>query len=235
MALFETGLVFHPNPDPNNALPLQTEKLTGVLTGPRDDSLWSGDGSDFDFYDAKGAVEHVLESLGIEAQYIPLEDSSYAQGMTAEILTNDRKGTPIGTVGVVDPAVWEKFDAVSEGAVMFELDMEVLRDIVNDKTRADNYSPYPRYPDSQRDLALVADADIRVGDAIRICEQNRLVRSASVFDVYEGGGVGDGKKSIGIRVTYQSDTRTLTSEQVSRAEDQIVRRLEHELGVTLRA
>ena len=235
VALFETGLVFHPNPDPNNALPLQTEKLTGVLTGPRNDSLLSGDGSDFDFFDAKGAVEHVLESLGIEAQFIPLEDSSYAQGMTAEILTNDRKGTPIGTVGVVDPTVWEKFDAVSEGAVMFELDMEALRDIVDDKTRADNYSPYPRYPDSQRDLALVADAHVRVGDALRICEQNRLVRSASVFDVYEGGGVGDGKKSIGIRVTYQSDTRTLTSEQVSGAEDQIVRRLEHELGVTLRA
>ncbi len=235
VALFETGLVFHPNPDPNDALPLQTEKLTGVLTGPRNDSLWGGDGSDFDFYDAKGAVEHVLESLGIEAQFIPLEDSSYAQGMTAEILTNDRKGTPIGTIGVVDAAVWEKFDAVSEGAVMFELEMEVLRDIVDDNTRADNYSPYPRYPDSQRDLALVADAHVRVGDALRICEQNRLVRSASVFDVYEGGGVGDGKKSIGIRVTYQSDTRTLTSEQVSRAEDQIVRRLEHELGVTLRA
>ena len=55
-----------------------------------------------------------------------------------------------------------------------------------------------------------------------------------VFDVYEGGGVGRGKKSIGIRVIYQSDTQTLTSEQVSRAEEQILRRLERELGVTLR-
>ena len=110
--------------------------------------------------------------------------------------------------------------------------MEALRDILDDKTRADRYSPYPRYPDSQRDLALVVDNDVRVGDALRICEQNRLVKSASVFDVYED--VGDGKKSVGIRVTYQSDTRTLTSEQVSRAEDQIVRRLERELGVILR-
>ena len=64
--------------------------------------------------------------------------------------------------------------------------------------------------------------------------QNRLVRSASVFDVYEGVGLGEGKKSLGIRVTYQSDSRTLTSEQVTRAEEQIVMRLGRELGVTLR-
>ncbi len=234
VALFETGLVFASNPDPDEALPLQNERLTGVLTGPRNDTLWGRDTDNFDFYDAKGAVEHVLESLGIDAQFIPLEDATYAQGMAAEVVTNDRRGTPIGTIGVVDTAIWERFDAESEGAVMFELDMEALRSIVGDKTRADNYAPYPRYPDSQRDLALVADAGVHVGDAIRICEQNRLVKSASVFDVYEGGGVGEGKKSIGIRVIYQSDSRTLTSEQVSRAEEQILRRLEHELGVTLR-
>ena len=235
VALFETGLVFQSNPDPNDPLPSQNEQLTGVLTGPRNDAAWGRDSNDFDFYDAKGAVEHVMEAIGIEAKFIPLEDASYAQGKAAEIVTNDRKGTPIGTVGVVDPTIWERFDAVTENAAMFELDIEVLRQIVNDKTRADSYSPYPRYPDSQRDLALVADIGMQVGDAIRICEQNRLVKSASVFDVYEGGGVGDGKKSIGIRVIYQSDSRTLTSDQVSRAEDQIVRRLEHELGVTLRS
>ncbi len=234
VALFESGLVFAPNNDPDDPLPLQIERLTGVMTGPRNDSLWAGDGDEFDFYDAKGAVEHVLETLGIEARFIPLEDATYGQGKAAEILTNDRKGTVLGTVGAVDPNVWERFEAESNGAVMFELDMEVLRSVVGNSTRADSYSPYPRFPDSPRDLALVADIGVQVGDALRICRQNRLVKSASVFDVYEGGAVGDGKKSIGIRVVYQSDTRTLTSEQVARAEEQIVRRLERELGVTLR-
>ena len=209
--------------------------MTGVLTGPRGDSLWDRGAHDFDFYDAKGAIEHVMESLGIDAKFIPLEDTTYAQGKAAEVVTADRKGTPIGTVGIVDTAIWERFEAESAGAVMFELDMEALRVIVGDKTRADNYAPYPRYPGSQRDLALVADSSVRVGDAVQICQQNRLVKSASVFDVYEGGGVDEGQKSIGIRVIYQSDTRTLTSEQIARAEEQIVRRLEHELGVTLRS
>ena len=179
-------------------------------------------------------VEHVLETLGIEARFIPLEDSTYAQGRSAEVVTNDRKRTLLGSVGVVDDVVWERFDAESNAAVMFELDVEVLYSLIGEKTRADNYAPYARYPDSQRDLALVADSEVRVGDALRICTQNRLVKSASVFDVYEGGGLEEGKKSLGIRVTYQSDARTLTSEQVTRAEEQIVMRLERELGVTLR-
>ncbi len=235
VALFETGLVFASDTNPNALLPQQNEQLTGVLTGPRGDSLWDRGDNDFDFYDAKGAIEQVLESLGIGARFIPLEDTTYAQGKAAEVVTADRKGTPIGTVGIVDTAVWERFEAESPGAVMFELDMEALREIVGDKTRADSYTAYPRYPGSQRDLALVADSGVRVGDALQICQQNRLVKSASVFDLYEGGGVDEGQKSIGIRVMYQSDTRTLTSNQVARAEEQIVRRLEHELGVSLRS
>ena len=234
VALFETGLVFGPNTDHEDPLPQQAERLTGVLTGPRNEPLWGRDDSPFDFFDAKGAVEHVLETLGIDPVFIPLEDVTYAQGKSAEVLTSDRNGAVIGTVGVVDDAVWNRFDPESSTAVMFELNMEVLQSEVGDETRADNYSPYPRYPDSPRDLALVADSSVRVGDALRICRQNRLVQSATVFDVYEGGGVGDGKKSIGIRVIYQSDTRTLTSEQVTRAEEQILRRLERELGVTRR-
>lgn len=236
VAIFESGIVFAPaNDKPSDPLPSQVEKLTGVMTGPRSTSLWGGGDGDFDFYDAKGAVEHVLETLGIDARFTSLEDVTYAQGQAAEVITNDRKGTVLGSVGVVDPSVWQRFDAESSSAVMFELDVEALRSLVGEKTRADNYAPYPRYPGSQRDLALVADNGVQVGDALRICMQNRLVRSASVFDLYEGGGLGEGKKSLGIRVTYQSETRTLTSEQVTRAENQIINRLERELGVTLRS
>ena len=234
VALFETGLIFGPNAGDDDPLPRQTEKLTGVLTGPRNQSEWGRDDADFDFFDGKGAVEHVLAALGIEPEFITLEDPTYSQGKAAEVLTSGRNGVVIGTVGVVDEAVWDRFDPETSSAVMFELDMEVLRSLIGDKTRADGYRPFPRYPDSPRDLALVADSGIKVGEALRICRQNRLVKSATVFDVYEGGVVGTGKKSIGIRVIYQSETQTLTSEQVSRAEEQILRRLERELGVTLR-
>ena len=62
VVLFETGLVFRPSEDPGDPLPRQIEQLTGVMTGPRNESLWGRDDSDFDFFDAKGAVEQVLEN-----------------------------------------------------------------------------------------------------------------------------------------------------------------------------
>ena len=105
---------------------------------------------------------------------------------------------------------------------------------MGDKTKGDSYAPYIRYPESHRDLALVLDISTPVGDALRICGQNKLAKSATVFDVYEGEGVQAGKKSVAIRVIYQSDSGTLTAKQVDRAESQIVKRLERELGATLR-
>ncbi len=233
VAIFETGLVFMPSDDDNDPLPKQVERLTGVLTGPRNASTWGHAEADFDFYDAKGALEHLLETLGVTAAFESAEDPIYVPGMSAE-LVSEKNGAVIGNVGIVAKPVWEAFDAETETAVMFDIDMQALRSVVGNETRADSYRPYPRYPDSPRDLALVADKNVQVGAALRICQQNRLVKSATVFDVYEGEGVADGKKSVGIRVVYQSDKRTLTSDQVARAEEQILRRLERELGITLR-
>ena len=130
VALFETGLIFRPRAGDGDPLPQQVEKLTGVLTGPRNESSWGGDDGQFDFFDAKGAVEHVLEALGIEPEFITLEDPTYGQGRAAEVLTSGRNGVAIGTVGVVAEAVWDRFDPETSSAVMFELDMEVLRSLI---------------------------------------------------------------------------------------------------------
>ena len=103
-----------------------------------------------------------------------------------------------------------------------------------DKVRGDGYRPPLRYPEAPRDLALIMDSSIRVESAIDICKSNRLVQSVSVFDVYEGDGVADGKKSVGLRIVYQSRSGTLRTEQISKAESQIVGRLSRDLGATLR-
>ena len=72
---------------------------------------------------------------------------------------------------------------------MFELDMEALRVIVGDKTRADSYTPYPRYPGSQRDLALVADSSVRVGDAPADLPTEPALSSRHQYSMYTKAGV----------------------------------------------
>lgn len=233
IAIFEAGRVFLKDGD-GSGLPSEPELVVGVLTGPRLDAHWDREPEEFDFFDAKGVVEHVLDTLGIDARFIPTEDGSYADGQVAAIESIGSDKSQIGTVGMVHPDVWERFDPQSANAVMFELDINVLSKLVGNKVRGDGYRPHLRYPEAARDLALIMDSSIQVESAMAICRSNRLVQSVSVFDVYEGEGVADGKKSVGLRIVYQSRSGTLRAEQVSRAESQIVGRLSRDLGATLR-
>ena len=99
----------------------------------------------------------------------------------------------------------------------------------------DIYSPIVRYQDSARDLALLIDRSVPAADVIKIASNNRLVTTASVFDVFEGKGLPDGKKSLAVRIVYQSPGKTLTADEISKAESGILRSLEHQLGATLRS
>ncbi len=233
IAIFEVGKVFLRNAE-IEGLPEESEFVVGTLTGRRNSSHWSREPSDFDFFDAKGIVEHVLDTLGIDARFLPLEDATYGVGAGAAIESVGPNPATIGSVGVVDHDVWERFEPETYSAVMFELDLDALMRLVGNRTRGDGYEPYPRYPEAPRDLALLMRTDVPVGDAIDICKSSRLVKSALVFDLYEGDGVPSGMKSVGLRVIYQSKSGTLRAEQVSRAESQIVNRLERRLGATLR-
>jgi phenylalanyl-tRNA synthetase beta chain len=69
---------------------------------------------------------------------------------------------------------------------------------------------------------------------VAIARKNRLVSSATVFDVFEGKGLPEGKKSLAVRIVYQSPNKTLTAEELEKAEQGILRALERELGATLR-
>lgn len=117
---------------------------------------------------------------------------------------------------------------------MLELNVDRLEQIVGGKSKGDAYRPYFRYPEAHRDIALVMESQTPAGAAVQLCRQNKLVTSATVFDVHTGGAIPEGKKSVAIRIVFQAESGTLNAKQVARAEAQIVSRLERELGATLR-
>ncbi len=231
IALFESGKIFIPNRD-EMGLPSEIEMVTGVFTGPRSNIHWDGDQVHFDFFDAKGAVEHVLDKIALDADFSPFSDPLYAPGAAAQIFAAKRFA--IGSLGVVKPEIWSKFDPETAGAVLFEIDLNMLEKLLDGRERGDSYKPFSRYPDAHRDLALVMERSIPVESAINICRQNRLIKSVAVFDLYAGSGVPAGQKSVALRLVYHSRSRTLTSDMVARAESQIIVQLQNELGATLR-
>jgi phenylalanyl-tRNA synthetase beta chain len=130
------------------------------------------------------------------------------------------------------PEVQDGF-GLSEGAtVMFELDLEDLLPLLSEQPMT--YAPIARFPGAYRDVALVVGTDVSAADLEAIIRRHGLVEAVTVFDVYSGPGVSEGKRSIAFRIQFQSPRRTLTAEAVNAAMERVLLDMERETGAQLR-
>ena len=161
-------------------------------------------------------------------EYEPFDDRALHPGKAARIVC---KGAPVGILGEVAPPVLAHFDLEGEPVVLFEIDLESLHAASGSQ---DRYLTASRFPVSERDVALIVDAAVPSRKLQEIIQRHKLVESSSPFDVYEGEGIPGSKKSIAYRIAFRSSRATLTAEQVDRAQGDILRQLERELGAELR-
>ena len=228
--LFEIGNVYLPKEDAKEGeLPDEKEMLVGVISGPRFQTSWLAPPGDMNFFDAKGLLDAALRQVGVKAEFEPSEDPILHPGKTARLAS---AGEPIGVIGEVHPEVLDLFDLEGSTTAMFEIDLDALYPTV--VNAAGGYLTPSRFPESERDLALIVDADVPAARVQSIIDLNELVRSSSPFDVYIGEGIPAGKKSIAFRAVFQSPTTTLTAEQVDVAQAEILRQLRSEVGAELR-
>ena len=228
--IFEIGRVYIPKSEAKERdLPEEREMLVGVVSGPRFGASWIASDAEVGFFDAKGALEYVFAALGIDVDYQPSEDSILQRGRVARLTAG---GVTLGVVGEVQSRVAEKFDLEAYPVAMFEINMEALLSAVSDANRT--YQSSSRYPESYRDLAIVVDEDVPVSSVRQIIERHALVVRSAPFDIYAGEGVPKGRKSVAFRVVFQSDRGTLTSAQVDRFQNDILRQLNRNLNAELR-
>ena len=225
--LFEAGRVFWPR---EGDLPDERETVAGVLAGLRHEPSWLEDDSLLDFYDAKGVVELVLNRLGVLATYEPSDDPSFHPGRCAVIKVED---AVIGVVGEVHPVVMDRLGLESPQVAAFELYLGPILAALPDEQQ--QFEPLPKYPSATRDLALVMPTDVDAGQVTRLILRHRGVNRADLFDIYAGENLAEGTKSLAFHVYFQARDRTLTNEEVNRSLDGLLRILERELKVTLRA
>ncbi len=233
IAVFEAGRVFL---DFGEGLPDERQMVVGAFAGPRNELHWDASTDQSDFYDAKGAVEAVLDDLGISLTFESADDATFASGRTAVIKVTSANHTIIGTVGEVAGDVLSRFDAEVESVAMFELDLAAVLKVLRDSKSDDSgkFEEFVRLPASHRDLSLIVDTGVTVGQIVEISNRNRIVTSATVFDLFEGKGVPEGKKAVAIRLVYQSPNKTLTADQIGKIEQQILNQLSKEVGAVLR-
>ena len=230
LRLFEIGRVFIPKEEARERdLPEERQMAVGAMSGPRFPASWLAQQADMDFYDAKGALEAMLAETGIEAAFEPGEDAVMHPGKTARVMVS---GKQVGVVGEVHPSTLQGFDMEDETVAMFEVDLQALFEAASAGPAA--YAPVSRFPQAERDIALIVDESASSVSIRQIIDRHKLVATSLPFDIYTGEGVPDGKKSVAYRIVFQSERATLTSEAIDRAQGDILRQLQRRLGAELR-
>ncbi|MDX1466194.1 MAG: phenylalanine--tRNA ligase subunit beta [Halomonas sp.] len=223
--LFETGLVFRGELDHLHQVPM----LGALVCGPREPEGWSGDKAAVDFFDLKGDLESLLALGEPEAwRFEPGEHPALHPGQCARIL---HRGEEAGWIGTLHPAVRAKL-GLKVDALLFEVRLDALT-----QGRVPAFTPLSRHPEVRRDLAFLVDADLPVQsllDTIRGQAGEWLVDS-HLFDVYQGKGVPEGRKSVALGLTWQHPSRTLNDEEINQLVDAIVAESHQHLGAELRS
>ena len=188
-------------------------------------------GDNMDFFTLKGAVEAVLKQLRIEnVRFLAdSENPSYHPGRCAKVFSGDRL---LGVLGQVHPHVAGNYGVDTE-LYAAELRFDALYE---SKGAQPVYQPLPKFPAVTRDIAVVCDASVTVGeleDAIRKGAKG-LLKDAALFDIYTGTGIAPGKKSVAFNLTLRADDRSLTAEEADADVKSILTALEQECGAVLR-
>jgi len=227
LRLFEIGVEYLPV---EADLPHERPVLCAISGGPREVAHGRHGVPSIDFFDARGDLEVLFEAIGIPLQVKPAEHFALLAGHTADIVTGKR---PVGVVAQLHPATASAFD-IDEPVFLFELWLE---DLVADLPERPAYEPVSRFPDVRQDIAILVDVDLLAGRVLELIRSHRsggVSLAADIFDDYRGAGLPPGKKSLAIALRYQASDRTLTDEDVGRIQAGLLKRLEKELGATLR-
>ena len=236
--LYELGRVYVAEPDARHpsgelAWPAHEPRRLGlVITGARAGKRWNGGGEAADFFDLKGAVEDVIEAMGIaDVRFRLAEHAALHPASASAVLLG---GSVAGNLGQVHPRVAEHFEVPPETCVA-ELDWEAL---LSQSLAVKHLRGVPKFPAVARDLAFVVDASVpadKLLEEIRAADGGKLLESVSLFDVYRGPPVPEGRKSVAFGLSLRAADRTLTDAEADSLCAAIRERLKARVGAEIRA
>ena len=214
LRLAEVSRIFTPAEELAN----EELRLCIGLAGRPERTLWNPKPESYDFYTVKGYVEKVMDYLGISRYKLTRStDANFHPGRSAEIyIGNDL----VGIFGEIHPDVQEKMEIKRERVYIAELNLAKL-----DKYRKKTikYERIVKYPEVTRDLAIVLDKDVLVGDMVdAIKRTSPLIEKVDIFDVYEGDKIEAGKKSAAISIVLRDKEKTLDEKQISGVIDKVL-------------
>lgn len=181
-----------------------------------------------DFYLLKGILEQLLAYVGVDATFVKGVNNGLHNGQTAFIMAGDKK---LGVIGGLHPLILKEND-INEGFV-FEINLDTILEIRNTKN---NYKPISKFPTVSRDIAILINKDVPASDIIALIKQTaKKLVNIEIFDVYQGDKIDSNLKSIAISLEFQDSEKTLTSEDVDKFINSILKRLDFTYQAKLRS
>lgn len=219
--LFEISKIYLPKQLPLTELPEEKEVVTIAMYGG------------VDFFNAKGVFENVFNELGMthKVDYSQAESLNYMHPGRTAIIT-DNNNEEIGYVGEIHPQIASNYNI--ETKVYFGvLYLDKLLQLANFDI---SYKPLPKFPSMQRDIAMLVKDEINVKEIEKIIKEKggKLLDGVNLFDVYKGEQIEKGYKSVAYSISFRSNEKTLTDEEVNAPMKKILKELEDKLQAQLR-
>lgn len=249
--LFEVGPVYIPK-DGSDAsfagLPEERKMIAAVACGRARPRNWNTPSEEADFYYLKGILEEMASRLGKAGGQLAFRPHSHPALHPARQATVLFGGLEVGLIGEVHPRVLKDL-GVRWRATAFEVDLDSLMrqwlggpekegvTAVRSPGMDKRYKPLPKYPAVERDIAVLVPREVEAETLTRLIleEATELLEDLSLFDVYEGERIPEGKKSLAFSMRYRAPDRTLSDAEVDRIRARVVERIKRDVpGATLR-
>ena len=193
---------------------------------------WNQQAADADIFMLKSTVLDIFRRLGVSEQSIAMTQDADSI-FSARLTIKSKSGKELGEIGMLRKKVLKAFD-IEQPVSFAEINWDNLFSLAV-KTKTE-FKPLPKTMAVRRDLALLLDKKVRFEDVERVVRKNagKLLQDVSLFDVYEGKHLPEGKKSYAVAITLRDDEKTLKDKQIDAVMQKVTQALSKELGATLR-
>jgi len=218
----------------HGAIPDQPRQVAAVLVGEIDPSGWWGKGRAADWSDAIGLASRVAMRAGVQLAAGSRDTGAkWHPGRSVQLVASGRPGVVIGVAGELHPKVVTSFSLPAR-AVAFELDLSALSRVADQAPTV--AVPVSAFPLAKEDFAFVVPADVSAGEVQNaiVAGAGELLEGITLFDVYTGDQLGEGRKSLAFNVRQRAADRTLSVDDVKATRERIVAAA-REVGAELRA
>ena len=235
ISLFEIGPAFK-GKNPGDQLTV----IGAVRAGKVSRLSWNDKERIVDTFDVKKDVIQSLCEAGIDKDDIVIDDktpSYYHPGKSGGVYQNKNEKNALAYFGEIHPNIIKKLDIKTEGLVIFEIYLDYIKDSKQKMKDLKSEYKFSDFQKSERDFAFIINKNFKSQDLVNIIKSvdDKLIKSVRVFDVFEGENIPEGKKSIAVNVTIQSEEKTLNENDLENINKLIISSVESKSGAKIRS